>query len=209
MAAPQGGGILNFGTLSLDQVVVTDNLENSGGPVGFDLGGGGIYNGDGAVLNLTDSTVSDNATAAQPGGGVYGFFNSTINIIRSTVSGNVAADVAGGLRTLGNATIINSTISGNTSTAWHGGALFATDGTVMIENTSIIDNFGASGTAGGLMVATFGAPVLVTLKDSTVTGNVSYGCQVEGGAAAVLTSLGGNTFSDASCNPIGSDIILP
>ncbi len=115
-------------TLSLDRVVVTDNTENSAGPANFDLGGGGIYNGDGATLNLTDSTVSDNTTVNQPGGGIYGFFNSTINITRSTVSGNVGGDVAGGLRSLGNATIVNSTFSGNTSTAWHGGGIFHTDG---------------------------------------------------------------------------------
>ena len=64
------------------------------------------------------------------------------------------------------------------------------------------------GTAGGIMVATFGAPVLVTLQDSVVANNLSYGCQVEGDpGAAVLTSLGGNHFTDASCNPIGSDVI--
>jgi beta-glucanase (GH16 family) len=209
VAAQQGGGILNYGDLSLDGVVVTDNTENSGGPASFDLGGGGIYNGDGATLNLTDSAVSNNTTTNQPGGGIFGFFNSTINITDSTVSGNVGGNVAGGLRTLGDANITGSTISGNTSTAWHGGGIFATDGTVTIVDTEIIDNVGPSGTAGGLMVATFGAPVLVTLQNSTVTGNVSYGCQVEGGTAAVLTSLGGNTFSDASCNPIGTDIILP
>ncbi len=209
VAAPQGGGILNAGTLSLDRVTVTENQENSAGPADFQFGGGGIYNGDGAVLNLTDSTVSDNATVAQPGGGIYGFFNSTINVTDTTISGNLAGDVAGGLRTLGDANISGSTISGNTSTAWHGGGIFATDGTVTIVDTEIVDNVGAPGTAGGLMVATFGAPVTVTLQDSTVTGNVSYGCQVEGGAAAVLTSLGGNTFSDASCNPTGDDVVLP
>ena len=82
--APQGGGILNYGNLSLDRVVVTDNTETSAGPASFDLGGGGIYNGDGATLNLTDSTVSNNTSVNQPGGGIYGFFNSTINITRST-----------------------------------------------------------------------------------------------------------------------------
>ena len=116
VAAPQGGGILNLGELSLDRVVVTDNLENSTG-TNFAFGGGGIYNGDGATLNLTDSTVSDNATVQQPGGGIYGFFNSTINITRSTVSGNVGGDVAGGLRSLGTTNVVNSTFSGNTSTA--------------------------------------------------------------------------------------------
>ena len=112
------------------------------------------------------------------------------------------------MRTLGDATIVGSTISGNTSTGWHGGGIFATDGTVTIVDTEIINNFGAPETAGGLMVATFGAPVLVTLQDSTVTGNVAYGCQVEGGEAAVLTSLGGNMFSDTTCNPTDSDEIV-
>ncbi len=139
-AGPQGGGILNYGDLSLDRVVVTDNIENSGGAASFDLGGGGIYNGDGATLDLVDSTVSNNSTIGQPGGGIYGFFNSNVTLTNSTVSGNVAGDVAGGLRTLGNATIINSTISGNTSTAWHGGALFMTDGVVTILNSTIVDN---------------------------------------------------------------------
>ena len=204
-AAPQGGGILNYGDLSLDRVVVTDNVENSAGPPSFDLGGGGIYNGDGATLNLTESTVSDNATVNQPGGGIYGFFNSAVNVTRSTISNNVGGDVAGGLRTLGNATIVNSTISGNTSTAWHGGALFATDGTVAISNSTIVGNNSPGGTAGGLMVATFGAPVSVTIADSVIADNGTYNCQVEGGGAAVLTSLGGNVTTDPSCAPIASD----
>ena len=204
VAAPQGGGILNYGDLSLDRVVVTDNLENSSG-TSFELGGGGIYNGEGATLNLTDSTVSDNSTSAQPGGGVYGFFNSTITVTRSTISGNVAGDVAGGLRTLGEATIVNSTISGNTSTAWHGGALFATDGTVTISNSTIVGNNAPDGTAGGLMVATFGAPIDVSIADSVIADNGTYNCQVEGGAAAVLTSLGGNVVTDDSCALDASD----
>jgi beta-glucanase (GH16 family) len=204
VAAPQGGGILNYGELSLDRAMVTSNLENSTG-TSFDLGGGGIFNGDGATLNLTDSTVSDNATVAQPGGGVYGFFNSTINVTRSTISGNVGGDVAGGLRTLGDLTVVNSTISGNTSTAWHGGALFATDGTVAISNSTIVGNNAPGGTAGGLMVATFGAPVSVTITDNIIADNGTYNCQVEGGGAAVLTSLGGNVVSDPSCASIGSD----
>ena len=49
-AAPTGGGILNFGDLSLERVVVTNNVQNAAGPASFDLGGGGIYNGDGATL---------------------------------------------------------------------------------------------------------------------------------------------------------------
>jgi hypothetical protein len=205
VAAPQGGGILNYGTLSLDRVVVTNNVENSGGPASFDLGGGGIYNGDSATLNLTDSTVSDNTSVNQPGGGIFGFFNSTINITRSTVSGNVGGVVAGGLRSLGTTNVVNSTFSDNTSTAWHGGAMFLTDGAVTISNSTIVGNNSPGGTAGGLMVATFGAPVNVTLENNVIADNGTDNCQVEGGGAAVLTSLGGNVVSDPSCSLIGSD----
>ena len=77
------------------------------------------------------------------------------------------------------------------------------DGTVTIENSSIIDNIALpGGTAGGIMVATFGAPVLVTIQDSVIPGNVDKNCQVEGDpAVAVLTLLGGNTIDDGSCAP--------
>jgi len=207
--APQGGGILNFGTLNLDFVTVTNNTETSAGPPSFELGGGGIYNGDGATLNLSNSTVSDNSTVAQPGGGIYGFFNSTINVTNSTVSGNVSLDVAGGLRTLGDATIVNSTISGNTSTAWHGGAMFSTDGVVTILNSTIVGNNAPAGTTGGLMVATFGAPVEVTVQNSIVANNGDYSCQIEGDpTVAVLTSLGNNAFTDGSCVPVASDQVV-
>jgi beta-glucanase (GH16 family) len=208
----QGGGILNFGTLNLERVTVRDNTESDPAPPDpglFDRGGGGIYNGDSAMLNLTDSTVHDNASLNHNGGGIYGFFNSTINVTNSTVSGNVGGDVAGGLRTLGNATIANSTISGNTSTLWHGGAMFSTDGTVTIVNSTIVGNNSPDGAAGGLMVATFGAPVNVTVQNSLIADNGTYNCQVEGNpAAAILTSLGNNVSTDGSCAPIGSDIIV-
>jgi hypothetical protein len=206
-AAPQGGGILNFGTLNLDRVVVRDNAETSPGPANFEFGGGGIYNGGGATLNLTDSTVRDNVSNNQPSGGIYGFFGSTINITRSTVSGNVAAtDVAGGLRSLGNATIVNSTFSGNVSTAWHGGAIFHTDGQLTVTNSTFSGNVAPSGTASGILVATFGAPANATLTNNVLEGNGgAFACAIEGGGAATITSGGFNVISDGSCNPIASD----
>ena len=91
----------------------------------FWQGGGGIYNGDGATLKLSDSAVSGN-TAAWSGGGIYSFFNTTTTIVRSTISGNTSNDVGGAIRSLGAMTITNSTLSGNTATGWHGGAIFQT-----------------------------------------------------------------------------------
>ncbi len=206
VAAPQGGGILNSGVLSLDRVVVTNNVENSAGPPSFDLGGGGIYNTDSSTLNLTDSTVSDNTSTNQPGGGIYGFFNSTVNITRSTISGNLSGDVAGGLRMLSNATIVNSTFSGNTSTAWHGGGIFHTDGNLIVTNSTFAGNNAPAGTASGILVATFGAPASATLTNNVLAGfGGAFACSIEGGGAATITSGGGNVISDGSCNPAGSD----
>ena len=207
VAAPQGGGILNSGVLSLDRVVVTNNVQNAAGPPSFDLGGGGIYNTDSSTLNLTDSTVSDNTSTNQPGGGIYGFFNSTVNITRSTVSGNLSGDVAGGLRSLGNVNVVNSTFSGNTSTAWHGGGIFHTDGTLVVTNSTFAENNAPAGRASGILVATFGAPANATLTNNVLEGNGgAFACAIEGGGAATITSGGGNVIGDGSCNPGAADL---
>jgi hypothetical protein len=202
--APQGGGILNFGTLNLDRVVVRDNTETSAGPANFEFGGGGIYNGAGATLNLTDSMVADNATLNQPGGGVYGFFGSTLNIIRSTISGNAAVtDVAGGMRSLGDATIVNSTFSGNVSTAWHGGAVFHTDGQLTVTNSTFTGNSAPGGTAAGIVVATFGGGTPNLTLTNTILANPVGGlnCAIENqGGAGTITSGGHNIDDDGSCN---------
>ncbi|MEL6894080.1 MAG: choice-of-anchor Q domain-containing protein, partial [Actinomycetota bacterium] len=207
VASPRGGGILNNGTLLLDGVVVAGNTENSAGPPNFEFGGGGIYNGSGASLDLVDTTVRDNTSVNQPAGGIYGFFGSTITITRSTVSGNIGGDVGGGLRSLGDATIDNSTFSGNTSTAWHGGGVFHTDGRLSVTNSTFAENVAPDGTASGIVVATFGAPATATLENNVLQGNGgAFACAIEGGAAATITSLGSNVIGDGSCNPVGTDL---
>ncbi len=205
VGAPQGGGILNRGSLSLDRVVVTANTQGAAGPASFDLGGGGIYSADSSTLTLTDSTVSDNTSVNQPGGGIFGFFNSTVSIVRSTVSGNLSGDVAGGMRSLGNTTVVNSTFSGNTSTAWHGGGIFHTDGTLTVTSSTFAGNIAPAGTASGILVATFGAPASMTVTNSVLEGfGGAFACAIEGGGAATITSGGSNVIGDASCNPNGT-----
>ena len=87
--------------------------------------------------------------------------------------------------------------------------MFSTDGTVTILNSTIVGNSAPAGTAGGLMIATFGAPVTATVQNSIIADNGSYNCQLEGSPAlATLTSLGNNVVSDGSCQPVGSDIIV-
>ena len=203
-----GGGILNNGSLTLDHVNVTGNTmaTNAGD---YWQGGGGIYSGDGATLQLIDSSVSNNH-AAWSGGGIYSFFNTTTTIIRSTISGNVSSDVGGGIRSLGDFTIIDSTISGNTATGWHGGAIFQTDGDIIITNSTITNNIAPDWAPSTLFIGQFGGGFVpkLTLTNTIITGNRWYACEkFASGTVGNVVSGGHNLVQDDSCNPAASDLI--
>ena len=200
------GCVLNNGSLTLDHVTVTGCVMTTDAG-DFWQGGGGIYSGDGATLNLVDSTVSNNS-AGWSGGGVYSFFNTTTTITRSTISGNVSSDVGGGLRLLGDADIVNSTISGNTSTGWYGGAAFITDGVVNVVNSTIADNVSPAGAPADVFVGTFtDASATMTIANSIVSSSQGACFLAPFGAGAVaITSLGHNVVTDGTCFPVASDV---
>ncbi|MCA9955291.1 MAG: family 16 glycosylhydrolase, partial [Anaerolineales bacterium] len=203
-----GGGVINNGTLTLDHVTVTNNTMGTDAG-DYWQGGGGIYSGDGATLNLIDSTVANN-TAAWSGGGVYSFFNTTTNIVRSTISGNVSNDVGGGVRALGDVEIVNSTISGNTATGWHGGAIFLTDGDLTITNATIVGNIAPDWAPSTIFVGQYDPSFVptFTLTNSIIAGNQWYACEpFASGNPVNVVSGGYNVVQDDSCNPAASDII--
>ena len=175
----------------------------------FWQGGGGIYSGEGATLNLIDSSVADN-TAGWSGGGIYAFFNSTTTIVRSTISGNTSSDVGGAIRSLGTMRIENSTLSGNAATGWHGGAIFQTDGDISIASSTIANNTAPEGAPSTLFIGQFGGgfrPTL-TLSDTIISGNRWYACErFASGATGAVISGGHNLMQDDSCNPAASDSI--
>jgi beta-glucanase (GH16 family) len=205
------GGVLNNGNLTLDHAAVRNNaMTTSGGD--FWQGGGGIYSGDGATLNLIDSSVANN-TAGWSGGGIYSFFHTTTTIVRSTISGNVSSDVGGGIRALGNVMITNSTISGNTSTGWHGGAIFQTDGNLTIASTTIANNIAPDYAPSAIFVGQFGGGFVPTFTLTNtiiaIAGNHPYACErFASGGAVNLISGGHNLVQDGSCNPVASDLIV-
>jgi beta-glucanase (GH16 family) len=201
------GGVLNNGTLTLDHVAVTGNTmtTNAGD---FWQGGGGIYNGDGATLNLIDSSVSNN-TAGWSGGGIYAFFNSTTTIVRSTISGNLSSDVGGGIRSLGTMTISNSTISGNSATGWHGGAIFHTDGAMEISSSTIANNIGPDFAPSAIFIGSFNATVpSLKLTNTLITGNHTFACEQHAAGTVSLVSGGHNLVQDDTCSPVASDLIV-
>jgi hypothetical protein len=203
------GGILNNGTLTLDHVIVANNRVDTSGE-DFWKGGAGIYSGENSTLAVIDSTVANNTAGQSNGGGVFAYFRTIVRIERSTISGN-SANVGGGLRTLGDTQIVNSTISGNSTYGWMGGAFFHTDGVMHVVNSTIANNSAPAGTTGGAFVGTFtDASATLTLANSLLAGNSGTQCFYApfGSGLVTLTSLGHNLFTDTSCFPAASDVVV-
>jgi predicted outer membrane repeat protein len=85
----KGGGILNFGTLTVSNCIVTDNQSEAGIPQ-LSLGGG-IYNA--GTLSLSGSTVTRNFCDGG-GGGIYN--TGTLSLSGSSVTKNTATYGEGG-----------------------------------------------------------------------------------------------------------------
>lgn len=81
-----GGGIENYGDLTLKRCSVSNNKAE------FD--GGGIYNA--GILALTNSTINDNKAWNNGGGIATNPLDGTI-LTNSTISGNFAKDFGGGV----------------------------------------------------------------------------------------------------------------
>ena len=103
--AVQGGGIDNFGTLTVDRCTLLNNkaVGGSGTSTTPDAAnGGGIANEVGASLALTHSLLTNNVAAAHPGIDSFG----------------------GALLNLGSATIVSCTFTGNQATAAYSSSYF-------------------------------------------------------------------------------------
>ena len=155
-------------------------LTITGGAVSGNDGyfsGGGILNGDeggrflrGAVLTVSESTISGNKTVGD-GGGIYSV-NADLTVRGSTISGNTSFS-GGGIHSFDNSgdhgqklTIENSTISGNT-TRGYGGGVFSHHTTLTVSGSTISEN--TSGDAGGISHG--GADA--TVSESAITGNTA------------------------------------
>jgi hypothetical protein len=143
-----GGGILNYGALTLSDSMLTGNAAEQNIVFQY-IGlqtvvgrGGGIANGPRATVTLqNNSTVSDNL-----GGGIENE-EGTVIVDHSTLSGNSY-----------HSAIVND-----------GGVSAGIPATVTIENNSVLS--GNWSTSGGAAIANFGGLATVTIIDSTVSEN--------------------------------------
>jgi predicted outer membrane repeat protein len=185
VAGGDGGGIFaQQATLDLQSVVLRRNAAGSGGgmyllageasissaeiednQVGSPAGGAGFVFDDGTV-ELTDSSVADNATIGAGGGGQVRGGAADIEIHRSSFVGNLAGGGGAIALVAGSLNVVNSTLSGNE--AARGGAIHSAgpDSRPTIVAATITDNT-ATATGGGLEIV--GNPA--TLTGTILAGN--------------------------------------
>ena len=116
IANGNGGGIRNFGSLSVTNSTFSSNTAPSGG---------GIQN-VGATATVNNTTFSGNS--ASDGGAIFNFNYATMTVTNSTFTGNSATSIGGGILSQNSIlTVANSTFSGNTAPNGVGGAIFYFD----------------------------------------------------------------------------------
>jgi hypothetical protein len=199
-----GGGIINRGTLRLNDVRVTGN---------FAWVGGGIYNP--GTLVISNSTingnhvhsiekVSEGIRIVVPGAG-GGISNSgKLSVNRSTISGNTMSgtSLGGGIYNSGTLMVNNSTISENilvnapTHYLSPGGGLFSNSGQVTISNSTVANNSAqVGGNIFGCQVSDCGDSGPVILQNSIVANSLSGG-----NCHGAVASDGYNLSSDNTCS---------
>lgn len=170
-----GGAIFNAGTLSLEDMLITDNSA---------LYGGGIFNANG-MLTIVNSTFSGNS--ASLGGAVYNSDPAQITLTNSTLDGNSASSSGGGIYQRGSLVVSDSTISNNTAS--DGGGIYNKQNTLVVQNTTIYGNSGDFG--GG--ISNDGT---LTITNSTISGNPNSAGLFNGVTASATASITNTTISN-------------
>jgi hypothetical protein len=113
--ARAGGGIVNMGDLTISNCTISDNVADGVGEPGRDCSAGaGIRSVEGPV-RIVNSTLSGNRSSRTggSGGALHVACNTTMVITNSTISGNHAGTLGGGAHVRGALTLVNCTVSGN------------------------------------------------------------------------------------------------
>lgn len=173
--ADSGGGILNYGTLTLTSCTIATNTAGDGA---------GISNS--GLLTVVDSVITENV-ASFGGGGLSNSFR--LSVANSVISGNRATRGAG-FRNGGIAELTDTTFEGNavTEQSNEGGAILNSSDLTLVGCTVYGNTAEAYGTAG-----IYNDMGNLTMTNSTVSGNVGQGLYNRGRAKLISCTLSGNT----------------
>jgi len=187
-----GSGIINHGTIAVNNTIVSYNTPGSFGLGGYPpSGGGGIANESDATI--TNSTIDHNFSAYGGGGIANDYTATNLTLINTTISDNVANYYGGGIWCwYSNMTMRNSTVVGN-SCGDQGGGILVGPGMATITHSLIASNT-TGGEGGGLCGGSF------SLSNDSITNNsASYGggMSIHGGptSSAITDCIIGDNHS--------------
>jgi len=197
-----GGGIANSGELYIQDCTIDGNTASDPDFAAF---GGGIRNYTDAILEVTNSTISNNLATGDGafGGGCEVFDAGTgyAEFTNCTISANsvvgTTTGYAGGLYGYSGVTVTNCTIVDNSSNDHTGGIISGVASGVTLQNTIIANNTApltpdASGDFVSLDYNLIEDPSGTTFTGST-SNNITGGDPVLG----PLADNGGNTWTHA------------
>ena len=111
VAVDRGGGICNYGTLTMTGGAITDNISQDNATP---RGGGGLFNKEGATATLTGVTISGNRNVWSGGGGICN--HGTLTLDGCTITGNQTWSTGGAVWNDGTLNVKGAnTIQGNKS----------------------------------------------------------------------------------------------
>lgn len=171
---PGGGIYVAAANISLENVVVRDNISGTSG--------GGVYSGTG-VLRFINSTASGNIAQGNGGGGGISVQGNNSLIQRSNIINNQAPRGGGGVEVSGGTTTIVETTLDNNYTNGGGGGLLAVFGTANVSRSTISNN--TAYRSGGGIALPYGN---INLINSTVSGNTV----TNGGGGGINTGENGS-----------------
>ncbi|MCU0608128.1 MAG: CSLREA domain-containing protein, partial [Candidatus Edwardsbacteria bacterium] len=185
-----GGGIYNDGNTTLT------NSRVHGNSVGYPFAdftqyGGGIYNGSGAQLSLSNveiyaNNIVDIVSGSGRGAGLAVDYNGSATLENVRIYDNhvTVAGGGGGMYFAGPTSLLNSHIYGNSVANGSGGGVYAyfPGGSLLIDRSAVTGNT-ASVSGGGFYVYGQGEcfTCVLDIRNSTISGNSAAG---DGGGIA-------------------------
>lgn len=186
VSTSNGGAIANYGTLNLNNTTVSKNQA--------DMAGGGVYN-DGGVVNISNTQFLENL-ALQRDGGAINVNSGQVDIQNSTFSQNFGTH-GGAIYIKGEATAYITASALNNNGAFSGGGIH-NEGHLVLGQSTLNLNKAVTSNGGGIVTAGQSSGVLseVTLSGNTAVSN-GGGLYLQGTIDAGLSltdlTLSGNT----------------
>ncbi len=181
---PVGGGVQNYGNLTMTRCLVT-------GCDATDGAGGGIFSLN--LLTLRQCTLSTNT--ATLGGGICDYGTGQLLVDSCTINGNATSgrygDDAGGiLKNAGALLMTNSTVSGNSSHDGVGG--IDVGGSVVLDSSTVVSN------RSSLLVGGVAASSPIACRNTIIADNYSGGLGQGWDVSGTILSGGYNLIQDTN-----------